>query len=185
VDEDGRSDRDLLAAYARQDESAFVVFFHRHRRAVAGRLGQRLPLDDDVEEALQEVFLRAATKWRQVRYVDDSARGWLLGVARNVLSERERSASRRPKETQLPRGTPTMRASADESDFDRLVEVQMMEAIVARMNPTDQEVYRLGFVLGHTDVAIADMLKMKASAVRKRSERIREQLRKVRGEDAP
>jgi RNA polymerase sigma factor (sigma-70 family) len=79
------SDAQLLASVAACDERSFAVFYRRHLGMVVGwclsRTGDRELAADLTAEVFAAVLVSAA------RYepTHDSAAGWLLGIARNVL----------------------------------------------------------------------------------------------------
>ena len=78
------SDAQLLAAIARCDDRAFSAFYRRHLGMVVGWYARRT--DPELAADLTaEVF--AAVLIGAARYEPnhDSAAGWLIGIARNVL----------------------------------------------------------------------------------------------------
>jgi DNA-directed RNA polymerase specialized sigma24 family protein len=78
------TDAELLAR-ADRDAAAFTDFYRRHERAVvafAGRMVRDAELTVDVAA---ETFARAYEARATFRGEQDSARGWLLGIARHVV----------------------------------------------------------------------------------------------------
>ena len=179
-----RSDRELLAAFARRDEAAFTVFYERHARAVHAHLAQLLTGEPEVEEAMQDVFLLASSKWRAITYADGSARGWLLGAARNIASNRARSARRRKEGAPLPAPDPTIPTVDVQSQVELRFEVSAVEQIVGTMDTLDQRIYRAALVEGHSHADTARMLGLAPATVRQRFARIRKHLQaQLRGGD--
>ncbi len=74
--------------------------YTRHRRSVS-RYVHTMTFNDPhlAEDVVQETFLRA---WRTPQLMDgrsQSARGWLITVARNIVIDRLRQRRRRPQES--------------------------------------------------------------------------------------
>ncbi len=185
-----RSDRELLAADAKNDESAFNQFYRRHERAVQVALVSEIRAssvhltDEDVEEAIQEVFLTAARKWRSINYAaDGDARPWLLMVCRHVAFNRIRSARRRHEDTRFPGAAPRIFDGGDiEARFDLRREVERLEAAVAGMDAIDQAIYRAAFIEGRNQADAARILGLSPATVRQRVSRLRKRLARLRGE---
>lgn len=79
------SDAELLAAVAACDERAFSVFYRRHLAMVVGWCVRRTRDPELAADLTAEVF--AAVLESAVRYEarHESAAGWLVGIASNVL----------------------------------------------------------------------------------------------------
>jgi RNA polymerase sigma factor (sigma-70 family) len=79
------SDAQLLAGIAACDERAFSVFYRRHLALIVGWSIRRTGDPDLAADLTAEVF--AAVLVSAARYTPsgDSAAGWLVGIARNVL----------------------------------------------------------------------------------------------------
>jgi RNA polymerase sigma-70 factor (ECF subfamily) len=79
------TDAQLLAAIAGCDDRAFSVFYRRHLGLVVGWCGRRTRDPELAADLTAEVF--AAVLIASARYepTGESAAGWLLGIARNVL----------------------------------------------------------------------------------------------------
>jgi len=88
------ADQRLLVAAQKGNRQAFAEVVEQHQAAVFAYLRARLIEPADAEDLCQEVFLRCYT--RQACYVaSGSPRGWLIGVARNVLREHIRAVTGR------------------------------------------------------------------------------------------
>jgi RNA polymerase sigma-70 factor (ECF subfamily) len=78
------SDAQLLAAIARCDDRAFSAFYRRHLGIVVGWCARRT--DPDLAADLTaEVFAAVLIGAARYEPTHDSAAGWLIGIARNVL----------------------------------------------------------------------------------------------------
>lgn len=85
------SDRQLLAAIAACDERAFSVFYRRHLATVVGWCVRRTRDPDLAADLTAEVFAAVLVSADRYRPSGESAVGWLLGIARNVLGHSLRS----------------------------------------------------------------------------------------------
>jgi len=176
------SDEELLRAFAQGDEPAFARFYDRHARAVHACLRRVLGTEHDVEELMQEVFFRASLRWRSIRYVNGSAHDWLMSACEYAVEQRSRVSRRRPRETPVPQSAAD---SSDEGRGEELMQaraqVRAVEDIVARMDSLTQDIYRSSLVEGRTHAETAQALGLGAPMVRKRYQRLREQLRERLG----
>ena len=83
-----RSDTELLRESA--DGAAFAALYRRHVAAVHGWLGRRV--DWAASDLTAETFARAWLNRRRFRdQRDGSALPWLLGIARNVLRDSDKT----------------------------------------------------------------------------------------------
>lgn len=91
-------DMPLLEAAWRGDREAFTAIVELHERFVHAFLRARLTCRADADDLTQEVFVRVVSR-RAVPRAGQSLRlrGWLAGIARNVLREHVRRARRRPE----------------------------------------------------------------------------------------
>jgi RNA polymerase sigma-70 factor (ECF subfamily) len=85
------SDAQLLAAIAGCDERAFSVFYRRHLATVVGWCVRRTRDPDLAADLTAEVFAAVLVSAARYRPAGDSATGWLIGIARNVLGHSLRS----------------------------------------------------------------------------------------------
>ena len=75
------SDAELLARSG-QDAAAFAAFYRRHERSVVAYAGRMVGGDAELTvDVVAETFARAYEARAQLR--GDSARAWLLGIARH------------------------------------------------------------------------------------------------------
>lgn len=142
-------DRRLVENYVqRRDEGSFVELYRAHTPALfrmAWRLGY-LPAAD-VEDVVQETWLRAARSIGQFRF-QSTLRTWLTSVLINCLHE----ARRRTKEIAddvVPEPIAPLRSAALEIDLERAV-----AALPAGM----REVFVLYGIEGFTHEEIAGLL---------------------------
>jgi RNA polymerase sigma-70 factor (ECF subfamily) len=113
------SDGDLVQLAREGDPVAFRLLIERHQPMARARAGSLCPRPADVDDVVQESFLRAFTALDRLRDPDRFA-GWLAGIVLNVC----RGLQRRPPVTLLADWPePLHRASADglpsAEDLDR------------------------------------------------------------------
>ncbi|WP_436794389.1 RNA polymerase sigma factor [Actinospongicola halichondriae] len=80
--DDARTDGALLTA---GDGASFAVFYDRHVGAVLRFLHRRTDCAETASDLCAEVFAAAYVHRRRFRGTDETARGWLFGIARNQL----------------------------------------------------------------------------------------------------
>lgn len=81
----GWSDAELLAAIASCDERAFSVFYRRHLGTIVGWCVRRTGDPELAADLTAEVFAAVLVSAARYRPCGDTATGWLVGIARNVL----------------------------------------------------------------------------------------------------
>ena len=91
-----RADAELAARAREGDEAAFEELFRRHRRRVALIAARFFRRREQVEEAAQEVFLKAFTQLDTYEG-RGSFEGWLTRITTNTCLNLLRSARRRPE----------------------------------------------------------------------------------------
>lgn len=91
-------DMPLLEAAWRGERDAFTTIVEMHGRFIHAFLRARLTCRADADDLAQEVFVRVVSR-RAVPRAGEGLRlrGWLAGIARNVLREHVRRARRRPE----------------------------------------------------------------------------------------
>lgn len=79
------SDAELLAGIAGCDERAFSAFYRRHLSLVVGWCTRHTGDAELAADLTAEVFAAVLVAASRYRPVQESAAGWLVGIARNVL----------------------------------------------------------------------------------------------------
>jgi RNA polymerase sigma factor (sigma-70 family) len=166
------SDAHLLAAVAAGDERAFNVFYRRYLALVVGWLTRRTQDPEVAADLTAEVF--AAVLLSAARYdpTHDSAAGWLLGIARNVLGHSVRHGE---VDARARRRLGAAPIAFEDDDLALVLEIAASETDAGRMLadlPADERTAVHARVIEERDYReIANSLGCSEMVVRKRVSR--------------
>jgi RNA polymerase sigma-70 factor (ECF subfamily) len=156
-------DAALIERWTNGDERAATELVARHAPALA-RFAVNLGARDDVEELVQDTFVRAFGSLDAFRG-ESSLRTWLFTIERRLLLDRRRSEKRR-------RETVGVEEHEAVTEFDALdgvvaaeTERRVREA-VERLTPTQREVFTLRVAEGLSYREIADVVGSTEGAAR-------------------
>lgn len=80
------SDRDLVVAYANNNNEAFDVLLQRHRQKVYSYILHIVKNKDVADDIFQETFVKAIMTIKQGRYTEHGKfSGWLTRIAHNLI----------------------------------------------------------------------------------------------------
>lgn len=172
-------DRALVKLVVEGDSRAFEPLFMRHKDAIYAMLVKRATNSDDVDDLLQEAFMKAFVNIN--RYNADYDFGaWICTIAKNTFVDFNRS--RRNKalnpENNLPlEGRCTTNAQAvsptpEESIINAQQRAQI-ERYIATLPEDYRELFVLRFIEEYTYEEIAEALQMKLGTVKTRIFRVR------------
>lgn len=160
---DESSDLDLVARWKAGDESAATRLVERHATAVS-RFVTSLGAGHDIEDVVQETFVKAFASIDGFRG-ESSLRTWLFTIARRLVLDHRRADRRRGEQVQVQ--------DADaRTDFDPLDTVvadeteRRMRTAIARLTPTQREVFVLRVGEGMSYKEIADSVGTTEGAAR-------------------
>lgn len=155
-------------------EAAFTDLYRSHYAAVRSYASVCVPRAE-VDDVVADTFLVA---WRRFADIPDSwARGWLIGVARNVVRSRHRKARRATNFVdQLVALRPDNITMLD-GDAVSLEDLEVLQRAFATLKESDQEILLLAgpYDLPTQEIALA--LDIKPNAVAVRIHRARARLR--------
>ncbi|GAA1235829.1 sigma-70 family RNA polymerase sigma factor [Prauserella halophila] len=117
----------------------------------------------DADDIVQETLLRA---WRTPRVIQDDpvrARGWLFTVARNLVIDQARSASRRHEHT-----TPEVADEVAEDRVDRLFDAMLVSDALASLGPHHREVLVRAYYGGLSTAELSEELGIPEGTVKSR-----------------
>lgn len=143
--------------------TTFRRLYDEHHRAVLAYFLRRLD-SDAAYEATEDVFLVA---WRKIDEIPDGERSlaWLYGVARRVLSNHRRSASRRQRLRRRLVAEPGTVGEAPEPIVVRREEYQEVLTALGRLSAGNQELLRLAIWEELPHAQIAELLGCSVGAV--------------------
>jgi RNA polymerase sigma-70 factor, ECF subfamily len=186
---DEPTDDALVQLVRAGDESAFEHLFERHRGRVARVAARFFPRREQIEEIVQETFVKAY-------FALDSYAGahaasfaaWLSQIAVNSAYDELRRARRRPQDAgqsltedeaqQL--GARLDRIVSTEADIEStLVSRDLAAKLLARLDPEDKLVLTLLDAEGLSVAEISNVTGWSASKVKVRAHRARASLRRV------
>lgn len=153
------------------------VLYQRYHPALIAYFTRRIGSQDALGAA-DDVFVVA---WRRLGEVpdDDEALLWLYGVARNVLSNRQRSARRYSRLLAHVQGTQPSSIEEPESEVLRHLDSQHVVEALSTLRAADQEVLLLSYWEGLTHVEIGTVLGCSKPAIDSRTHRALGRLRKA------
>jgi RNA polymerase sigma-70 factor, ECF subfamily len=154
-EDDASLDRALIERWRGGDERAATAIVQRHAQALA-RFAVRLGVSDDVDEVVQDTFVRAFSALDGFRS-ESSLRTWLFTIERRLVIDRRRSRARRGTEVEVEDDD-----SATEYDaLDVLVadeaSQRMMQAIKS-LTRMQRDVFTLRVQEGRSYKEIAEIL---------------------------
>jgi RNA polymerase sigma-70 factor, ECF subfamily len=164
---DDPSDHELIASWKAGDQRAAARLVERHATAVArfvASVGERV----DVDDVVQETFGRAFASLDSFRG-ESSFRTWLFTIARRLVLDRRRSERRRGGGSRMQSEVQDGDAVTEFDALDAVVadetERRMREA-VARLTPTQREVFTLRVAEGLSYREIAEAVDTTEGAAR-------------------
>jgi RNA polymerase sigma-70 factor (ECF subfamily) len=161
--DDTSIDGALIEQWKAGDERAATAIVGRHAGALA-RFAVRLGVEDDVDELVQDTFIRAFSALDAFRS-DSSLRTWLFTIERRLVIDRRRSEARRGRDVEVDDG----HASTEYDALDALVAdeaAQRMALVIGRLTRMQREVFTLRVQEGRSYKEIADILDSSEGAAR-------------------
>lgn len=149
-----RDDAPLVEAARAGDRAAFARLYQRYARVVHGILLARVP-PGDVDDLVQDVFLRALAQLRTLRHASLFA-AWLGAIARNRARDYHRGAARHVLLDELPAAASQRHADAAHAALQAL----------CRLPETYREILILRLVEGMTGPEIAARTGLTPGSVR-------------------
>jgi RNA polymerase sigma-70 factor, ECF subfamily len=181
------SDAELVAAVSAGDESAFELLFERHRRRVGAIAGRFFQQHQQIEEIVQECFVKAYFALGEFsNYREDSFQSWLARIAFNSCYDelRRRSRSRDSAASKLtPSETESLRSIHAGVEADSLETVavnrDLANKLLGLLSAEDRLVLVLLDVEGLSVAEIARLMKWSSPKVKIRVFRARRDLRRL------
>ena len=162
--------------------TALEAFYRRHVSAVAAFVARRVGDADSVADVVSNTFLSAirGAPGFDRRRSPDTARFWLLGIARREVANLHGSAGRQKALVRRAQGRPQL--SEDETArIDELIDAQRLapeiQAALDELSPAVREAFLLVAADGVPQADAADVLGISHVALRARLARARLHLR--------
>ena len=178
-------DRALVRLVVEGDSRAFEPLFMRHKDAIYAMLVKRATNSDDVDDLLQEAFMKAFVNID--RYNPDYDFGaWICTIAKNTFVDfnRSRKSKALNPDNNLPldsRHTNSAQATAptpEESIINAQQRAQI-ERYIATLPEDYRHLFIMRFVEEYTYEEIAETLQMKLGTVKTRIFRVRAMMCKL------
>lgn len=152
------------------------ILYRSHRSAIDAYCRRRVPAEA-VSDLVSEVFL---TAWRRIADIPTQAElPWLYGVARNVVSNHQRSTRRRLRLVSALTAQPPATADDIEVQVVRRAEEKMVLEALQTLSPVDQEVLRLRAWEDLSSAEMGTVLALSPAAVDMRLTRAKRRLRRA------
>jgi len=160
---DSRVDGILIDRWKAGDQRAATTIVERHAEALA-RFAGRLGVTDDVDELVQDTFIRAFSAIDSFR-ADSSLRTWLFTIERRLVIDRRRAQARRGHDVEID----DMHAASGFDALDTIVAdeaAQRVAGAMARLTRMQREVFILRVQEGRSYKEIAEILGSTEGAAR-------------------
>jgi RNA polymerase sigma-70 factor (ECF subfamily) len=160
------------------DEDLIRFLYQEHGRSVLAYATRLTGDRAAAEDVLQETLLRA---WRHADNLRNdsrgSVRGWLLTVARNIITDRVRARAARPQEVGEPVDVPAVERDHAEQVVNEMAVLGAMDTLSAEHREVLVEMYYRGRTVNEA----AQVLRIPPGTVKSRSYHAMRALRAVLG----
>lgn len=158
------------------DICAFDILFARHSDTIHAMLQKFTSNNDDVEDLMQEAFMKAFLKIGQYNPKYDFG-AWIYTIARNTFvdfSRTQRSNALNPQNISLESGNITQASAPTPEDY--IINAQQraqIERYIAMLPEDYRQLFELRFIDEYSYEEIAEKLDMKLGTVKTRIFRVR------------
>ncbi|MEU0514697.1 sigma-70 family RNA polymerase sigma factor [Amycolatopsis sp. NPDC006125] len=147
------------------DEALIRTLYEEHGRALLAYAARLTGDHAAAEDAVQETLVRA---WRHPETLVNgkgSVRGWLLTVARNIITDRFRAKAARPAEVAEAPAAPPVAADHSDAVLNSIVVLDAMD----RLSPEHRDVLTEIYFRGRSVAEAAATLGVPPGTVKSRS----------------
>ena len=128
------------------DQDALAEVHNKYYDAIYRYVAFRVNDTQTAEDLTSEVFLRLLNALRDTTAPQNTLRGWLFGVASNILKEHYRS-KKRDSFTLLHEDIPATASSLDHQ-VDKILQNEKIQAVMKTLTDDQQNVLALRFGFG-------------------------------------
>jgi RNA polymerase sigma-70 factor (ECF subfamily) len=161
-----------------EDDDRITRLYQDTNKAVLAFLLRRCATAEDAADCLAETY-RIAWQNRNRVPTGQEARGWVFGIARNIVRAEWRRSERRSATSQA------LAFAAETWYADPTPEHSRLTDALAELKPIDQEIVMMLSADGLAPREVAAALKLSPNVVRVRAHRARERLRQLLAETDP
>jgi RNA polymerase sigma-70 factor (ECF subfamily) len=182
------ADAELVTRVREGDEAAFEELFNRHRRRVALIASRFFQRREQIEEIVQESFMKAYFALSDFSGSEETAfASWLARIAFNACYDELRRTRRRPENTASELSeddwsslNESLSVAASGPGTEKaVIERDLAQKLLSRLSPEDRLVLLMLNVEELSVAEIAGLTGWSASKVKVRAHRARAHLRRV------
>lgn len=160
-------EKELIKQFRAGNEMAFELIFHRTKGKLMGFLKKVLPVDEDEESVLQEIYLKLWSK-RTIVEEDKNFETFLFTIARNMVIDLMRKRLNKQKYLE---NLYTQLKEEQRNSLDTLANVEYSELekkifeLISKLPEKQQEIFKLNRIEGLTYKEIASKLEISENTV--------------------
>ena len=175
-------DRTLVTMVIEGDSSAFDTLFARHSEMIHSTLLKFLGSSDNVEELMQEAFMKAYLKIGQYNPKYDFG-AWIYTIARNTFVDFSRSRKSNALNPQnLPLESSNSTQTSPPTPEEYIINAQQgaqIERYISMLPEDYRQLFELRFIDEYSYEEIAERLNMKLGTIKTRIFRVRNMMCKL------
>lgn len=174
---DRKALRDLLEQSLRGDRNAFGEFYEQLLDRVFRYVVYRVGNQQDAEDLVEEVFVKAWEALHRSRTVPDNPEAWIYRIAHNAVIDYHRTRKSHASIDALPSLTDRMRTPEEQAVAAG--EVEQLAQALRKLPPIYQQVLVCRFIQGMSHREVAEVLGTNENHVRVLQHRALKRLRAV------
>jgi RNA polymerase sigma-70 factor (ECF subfamily) len=162
-------------------DAAVRQLYSQHAKALHSYVRRFCPDQASADDIVQETFIRAWRHLPQLCGDDRPVRPWLFRVARNLLTDADRAARRRPDTAPSQAGD----HAEDDSGLDQILDRHLVSGALQHLSPAHRTVLVETFYHGGTMATVARQLGIPDGTARSRLHYALQELRRYLQEHDP
>jgi RNA polymerase sigma-70 factor (ECF subfamily) len=169
---DAADEAELLAKAQNGDQDAFMKLVEREVPRLKRKCCHILKNEFDAEDALQEAQLKA---WERRFGCRESFPAWFYKITKNAALDMYRQAYRRRQAPLELADIPDFSVPFD----DRMIWGHDLREVIASLSPEERMLLELHYFDGYQLNQIAEIMEVEYAAIRQRSSRLEEKIRRI------